>query len=223
LFIPGKKTDEEHKIVQPIYELDHPLAAHHLTILRDAATPPALFRTQVRLLSMLLAVKATEDLDLEPVTIITPLTHMEGKRLTGKIAIVPILRAGLGLVEPVLELLPEAQVWHLGMYRDEATALPVEYYSKLPKENPARVGFVLDPMLATGGSVRAAVAALKRWGVGDVRVLSVIAAREGIEGFHAEHPDVRIYVAAVDEELNPQKYIVPGLGDAGDRMFNTPA
>ncbi len=207
--------------MQRLFELDHPLAAHHLTILRDVATHPPLFRTQVRLLSMLLAVKATEDLVLEPATITTPLTQMEGKRLNGAVAIVPILRAGLGLVEPVLELLPDAQVWHLGMYRDEATAMPVEYYSKLPKDNPARVGFVLDPMLATGGSVRAAVAALKRWGVGDVRVLSVIAAREGIETFHAEHPDVRVYVAAVDEELNTQKYIVPGLGDAGDRMFNT--
>lgn len=207
--------------MQRLFELDHPLAAHHLTILRDAATPPPLFRTQVRLLSMLLAVRATEDLVLEPASITTPLTQMEGKRLSGAVAIVPILRAGLGLVEPVLELLPDAQVWHLGMYRDEATAMPVEYYSKLPKENPARVGFVLDPMLATGGSVRAAVAALKRWGVGDVRVLSVIAAREGIERFHTEHPDVRVYVAAVDEVLNPHKYIVPGLGDAGDRMFNT--
>ncbi|MFN6129506.1 MAG: uracil phosphoribosyltransferase [Planctomycetota bacterium] len=207
--------------MQTTYELDHPLAAHHLSILRDVTTPPPLFRTQVRLLAMLLAVKATEDLDLESVTVTTPLTRMEGRRLTGKIAIVPILRAGLGLVEPVLELLPEAQVWHLGMYRDEATAMPVEYYSKLPKDNPARVGFVLDPMLATGGSVRAAVSALKRWGVGDVRVLSVIASREGIERFHAEHPDARVYVAAVDEELNPHKYIVPGLGDAGDRIFNT--
>lgn len=207
--------------MQLVYELDHPLAVHHLTILRDAATPAPLFRMQVRLLSMLLAVKATEDLDLEPVEVTTPLQRMEGKRITGKVAIVPILRAGLGLVEPVLELLPDAQVWHLGMYRDETTAMPVEYYSKLPTENPARVGFVLDPMLATGGSVRAAVSALKRWGVQDVRVLSVIAAREGVERFHAEHPDVRVYVAAVDEELNSLKYIVPGLGDAGDRMFNT--
>ncbi|MFO0011259.1 MAG: uracil phosphoribosyltransferase [Planctomycetota bacterium] len=207
--------------MQVVYELDHPLAAHHLSILRDVATPSPLFRMQVRLLSMLLAVKATEDLALEPRSVTTPLTQMQGKRLTGKIAIVPILRAGLGLVDPVLELLPDAQVWHLGMYRDEETAMPVEYYSKLPKVNPARVGFVLDPMLATGGSVRAAVSALKRWGVGDVRVLSVIAAREGIERFHAEHPDVRVYVAAVDEELNHHKYIVPGLGDAGDRIFNT--
>lgn len=207
--------------MQHVYELDHPLAAHHLSILRDSVTPSAQFRIQVRLLSMLLAVKATEDLDLEPVAVTTPLTRMEGKKLSGTTAIVPILRAGLGLVEPVLELLPDAQVWHLGMYRDEATAMPVEYYSKLPTINPAKVGFVLDPMLATGGSVRAAVAALKRWGVPDVRVLSVIAAREGIERFHAEHPDVRVYVAAVDEELNPHKFIVPGLGDAGDRMFNT--
>lgn len=218
----GLQRDRQRDSTLPhVFELEHPLAAHHLSILRDVKTSSPLFRTQVRLLSMLLAVKATEDLALEPMTITTPLTQMEGKRIHGTVAIVPILRAGLGLVEPVLELLPDAQVWHLGMYRDEATAMPVEYYSKLPKDNPASVGFVLDPMLATGGSVRAAVAALKRWGVRDVRVLSVIAAREGIERFHAEHPDVRVYVAAVDEELNPHKYIVPGLGDAGDRMFNT--
>jgi uracil phosphoribosyltransferase len=207
--------------VPTVYELDHPLAAHHLSILRDVGTSSPVFRNQVRLLAMLLAVKATEDLSLESVSVQTPLTRMEGKRITGRVAIVPILRAGLGLVEPVLELLPDAQVWHLGMYRDEATATPVEYYSKLPKDNPATVGFVLDPMLATGGSIGAAVNALQRWGVADVRVLSVIAAREGIDRFHAEHPNVRVYVAAIDNELNAHKFIVPGLGDAGDRIFNT--
>lgn len=204
-----------------VIELDHPLAAHHLSILRDVRTSPSQFRNQVRLLAMLLAVKATEDFRLESVSVQTPITQMEGKRITGRIAIVPILRAGLGLVDPVLELIPDAQVWHLGMYRDEATATPVEYYCKLPKDNPASVGFVLDPMLATGGSVGAAVHALQRWGVGDVRVLSVIAAREGIDRLHAEYPDVRVFVAAIDQELNVHKFIVPGLGDAGDRMFNT--
>ncbi|MFN7733803.1 MAG: uracil phosphoribosyltransferase [Pirellula sp.] len=201
--------------------LDHPLAAHHLSILRDVQTPSAMFRQQIRLLAMLLAVRATQGLTLEETVVQTPLCEMTGARLKQRIAIVPILRAGIGLVEPVLELIPEAQVWHLGMYRDEATAQPVEYYSKLPKDNPVDVALVLDPMLATGGSIRAAVGAMKRWGVRDVRVLSVIAARDGIAIFHNEFPDVPIYVAAVDEELNAHKFIVPGLGDAGDRIFNT--
>lgn len=201
--------------------LDHPLAAHHLSILRDVQTPSAMFRQQIRLLAMLLAVRATQGFTLEESVVQTPLCKMTGARLKQRIAIVPILRAGIGLVEPVLELIPEAQVWHLGMYRDEATAQPVEYYSKLPKDNPVDVALVLDPMLATGGSIRAAVGAMKRWGVRDVRVLSVIAARDGIAIFHNEFPDVPIYVAAVDEELNAHKFIVPGLGDAGDRIFNT--
>lgn len=207
--------------MRPVYELEHPLAAHHLSILRDVSTSPPLFRLQIHLLSMLLAVKATEDLELGPSEVTTPLCRMQGKKLAHRIAIVPILRAGLGLIEPVLQLLPDAEVWHLGMYRDEATAKPVEYYCKLPKENPARVGMVLDPMLATGGSVRAAVGALRRWGVEDIRVLSVIASKEGIDRFHEEYPEVRVYVAAIDPELNDHKFIVPGLGDAGDRMFNT--
>ena len=202
-------------------ELHHPLAKHHLGILRDQNTPSVLFRNQIRLLSMLLAVRATEDLSLSDVEIDTPLTRTRAQRIAQRIAIIPILRAGLGLVDPILELIPNAQVWHLGMYRDEETAKPIEYYCKLPKEDPAQVGFVLDPMLATGGSIRVAVAALKRWGVRDVRVLSVIAAPEGIKALHDEHPDVSIYVGAVDQELNDQKFIVPGLGDAGDRIFNT--
>ncbi len=204
-----------------LFALDHPLAVHHLSILRDEKTNPAQFRNQIHLLSMLLAVYATNDLVLEDCMVQTPIQEMSGKRLAHRVAIVPILRAGLGLVEPVLQLLPDAEVWHLGMYRDEATAQPVEYYCKLPTDNPAQVGMVLDPMLATGGSVRAAVGALKRWGVKDIRVLSVIAADEGIKLFHSEYPDVRVYVAAIDAELNSQKFIVPGLGDAGDRMFNT--
>jgi uracil phosphoribosyltransferase len=202
-------------------ELQHPLAKHHLAILRDKTTSSVLFRNQIRLLSMLLAVRATEDLTLSDFEIDTPLTTMRAEKIAQRIAIIPILRAGLGLVDPILDLIPSAEVWHLGMYRDEETAKPIEYYCKLPKEDPAQVGFVLDPMLATGGSIRVAVAALKRWGVRDVRVLSVIAAPEGIRALHEEHPDVSIYVGAVDQELNDQKFIVPGLGDAGDRIFNT--
>ena len=207
--------------MQNVFELTHPLAAHHLSILRDTSTSPSQFRTQIHLLSMLLAVRATDDLELTPCTVTTPLTAMTGQKMAQRIGIVPILRAGLGLVEPVLQLLPQAAVWHLGMYRDEATAQPVEYYCKLPSGNAVDVGLVLDPMLATGGSIKAAVVALKRWGVQDIRVLSVIAARPGVEQFHQEFPDVKVFVATIDPELNSHKFIVPGLGDAGDRMFNT--
>lgn len=204
-----------------VIELHHPLAKHHLSILRCKDTSPVLFRNQVRLLSMLLAVRATEDLTTSTIEVQTPLAITRGSRLAQRVAIVPILRAGLGLVDPVLELLPTAEVWHLGMYRDETTALPVEYYSKLPASDPAHVGLVLDPMLATGGSIRTAVSALKKWGVKDIRILSVIAAPEGIEALTQEHPGISIYVGAIDQELNEHKFIVPGLGDAGDRIFNT--
>ncbi len=204
-----------------VFELTHPLAVHHLSILRDIQTNPAQFRNQIHLLAMLLAVRATDDLGLKPSEVQTPLTKMTGGRMVQRIGIVPILRAGLGLVEPVLQLIPEAAVWHLGMYRDEATAQPVEYYCKLPNGNAVDIGLVLDPMLATGGSIRAAVLALKRWGVPDIRVLSVLAAKQGVEQFHQEFPEVKVYVAGIDPELNSHKFIVPGLGDAGDRMFNT--
>ncbi len=207
--------------MQNVFELTHPLAAHHLSILRDVSTTPAQFRTQIHLLAMLLAVRATDDLGLEPSKVQTPLTQMTGNRLAQRIGIVPILRAGLGLVEPVLQLIPDAAVWHLGMYRDEATAQPVEYYCKLPAGNAVDVGLVLDPMLATGGSIRAAVLALKRWGVQDIRVLSVLAAKQGVEQFHQDFPEVKVFVAGIDPELNAHKFIVPGLGDAGDRMFNS--
>ena len=207
--------------MQNVFELTHPLAAHHLSILRDVRTTPAQFRNQIHLLAMLLAVRATDDLSLQPCTVETPITKMIGHRMAQRIAIVPILRAGLGLVEPVLQLIPEAAVWHLGMYRDEATAKPVEYYCKLPVGNAVDVGLVLDPMLATGGSIRAAVLALKRWGVQDIRVLSVLAAKQGVEQFHLDFPEVKVFVAGIDPELNSHKFIVPGLGDAGDRMFNT--
>lgn len=204
-----------------VHQLAHPLSAHHLTILRDVTTPPAIFRSQVQRLATLLAVYATEDLNLVSKSIATPLTQHVGQCLAVKIAIVPILRAGLSMVEPVLHLLPDAEVRHLGMYRDEETAKPVEYYRKLPRGFPADVGLILDPMLATGGSIRMAVAALKDWGVKDIRVISLIAAPEGIKLLHEEAPDVPLYVAGVDECLNAQKFIVPGLGDAGDRIFNT--
>ncbi len=170
---------------------------------------------------MLLAVHATANLPLQPKTIQTPITEHIGQSLSKRIAIVPILRAGLAMVEPVLQLLPEAEVRHLGMYRDEETAEPVEYYSKLPVDDAVDIALVLDPMLATGGSIRMAVSAIKRWGVNDVRVLSIIAAPEGIQLLHSEAPDVPLFVACIDQRLDANKYIVPGLGDAGDRIFNT--
>lgn len=206
-----------------VHPLTHPLAAHHLTILRDVNTPSTTFRAQVQRLSMLLAVYATADLPLKPRRIQTPLVAHDGLALAVRVAIVPILRAGLAMVEPVLQLIPDAEVRHLGMYRDETTALPVEYYRKLPEGDPVDVALILDPMLATGGSIRMAADAMKRWGVKDVRVLSLIAAPEGIKLLHADAPDVQLFVASIDERLDASKFIIPGLGDAGDRIFNTSA
>lgn len=204
------------------FPVEHPLVKHHLSILRERTTPPSLFRQQAQRLASLIAYSATADLELEPVRVQTPICKMTGSRLKPKIGIVPILRAGLGMVEPLQELLPDAEVWHLGMYRDEKTSQPVEYYSKLPPDRPCDVGFILDPMLATGGSVLSAIDALHRWGCSDVRVLSIIASQPGIDRLDREHPGVKIYVASIDPELNANDFIVPGLGDAGDRIFNTP-
>ncbi len=204
-----------------LVELQHPLAKHHLSILRDSATPPWLFRQQVHRLATLLAFAATEDLPVRTRPVTTPLTTTQGYELSTRIALVPILRAGLGLVDPLQSLLPDAEVWHLGMYRDEVTSRPVEYYCKLPATNPCDVGFVLDPMLATGGSLLSAIEALQRWGCPDIRVMSVIASQPGIDRLKSEYPAVRLFVCAVDPELNDRNFIVPGLGDAGDRIFNT--
>lgn len=201
--------------------LNHPLVQHHLSILRDVSTPPSLFRAQTRRLAMLLGAAATSDLPLADVDVTTPLTNCIGQQLAVRIALVPILRAGLGLVEPLQELMPDAEVWHLGLYRDEETATPVEYYCKLRPGKACDIGMVLDPMLATGGSVLSAIETLKRWGCADIRVLSVIASQPGLARLAAAHPDVTTYVCAVDPELNDRSYIVPGLGDAGDRIFNT--
>ncbi len=204
-----------------VIELKHSLVDHHLTILRDRTTAPSLFRRQTHRLASLLAFSATTDLPIRDRRITTPLTETDGSELAVKIAIVPILRAGLGMVEPLQELLPEAEVWHLGMYRDEQTAQPIEYYCKLPAGGACDVVFVLDPMLATGGSVVSAIEALDRWDCPDIRVLSIIASRPGLERLQSEFPGVRVFVAAIDPELNEQQFIVPGLGDAGDRIFNT--
>ena len=204
-----------------VVEIHHPLARHFLTRLRDRTTPPVEFRASLRKLSTLLAYEATRDLAIHDITIETPLTKMTGSELSPRIGLVPILRAGLGMIDPILDLIPAAEVWHLGLYRDEATAEPVEYYCKIPKTQPVDVGFVLDPMLATGGSATVALETLQRWGIRSIRLLSVIAARDGIEAVTSRFPDARIYVCAIDQELNAYKFIVPGLGDAGDRTFNT--
>jgi uracil phosphoribosyltransferase len=201
--------------------VDHPLVQHHLARLRAQSTPPAEFRDIVQQLASLLAYEATKDLALEQVAVQTPLCETQGQRLAGTIGLVPILRAGLGMVDPILRLIPTAEVWHLGVYRDEATAQPVEYYCKLPESKPVDLALVLDPMLATGGSAIAALTALRTSGVKSLRLVSLIAAQPGVDAVRAAFPDVPIVVAAVDAELNARKFIVPGLGDAGDRIFNT--
>jgi uracil phosphoribosyltransferase len=204
-----------------LVELSHPLVKHHITRLRCAETPPPEFRLLIHRLAVLLAYEATRDLLIEPTTVQTPLAEAPGGSIAERIALVPILRAGLGMVDPILNLIPEAQVWHLGIYRDEKTMQPVEYYSKLPVGRPVDTALILDPMLATGGSVSAAIGEVQDWGVAKIKVLSIIASRHGIEAIQNRRPETQIYVAAIDPELNDHKFIVPGLGDAGDRTFNT--
>lgn len=206
-----------------IHCLQHPLAAHHLARLRDESTRPHEFRSTVARLAMLLGVYATEDLPSREVTVRTPITQTTCQELNAAVSIVPVLRAGLGMVDPLLELIPDASVWHLGLYRNEETAEPVGYYDKLPRTGASDVALVLDPMLATGGSIDLVVRRLQRWGVADIRVLSIIAAQPGIDRVVQDFPDLKIYVAAIDPSLNDQSFIVPGLGDAGDRIFDTPS
>jgi uracil phosphoribosyltransferase len=190
-------------------------------VLRDEKTPPPQFRDAVHRLTVLAAVEATRTLPTRSTTVRTPLVETAAKELDVRIGIIPILRAGLSMVDPVLSLIPEAEVWHLGLFRDEQTLEPVTYYSKLPSERPVDVALVLDPMLATGGSAIAALDKLAGWGVQDLRFLGILAAPEGVAAVKAAHPDVPLYVASLDERLNDQGYIVPGLGDAGDRIFGT--
>jgi len=210
-----------HQLGSHVHVVDHPLAGHHLTQLRSAATSPISFRQHVRQLAILLACEATRGLQETPLEVQTPLTSMTGSRLAERIGLVPILRAGLGMVDPLLELLPSAEVWHLGLYRDETTARPVHYYNKLPGAPAVDVALLVDPMLATGGSALAALETLVSWGVPRIKLLAIIAAQDGIAAVSAQHPEVDIHVCAIDPELNDRKFIVPGLGDAGDRTFNT--
>lgn len=204
-----------------VTQVDHPLIQTHLTTLRDERTTPTEFRASLRRVSILLAIEATRQLPVRDTVVQTPLTRMTGKELSSTVALVPILRAGLGMVDPMLELIPSAEVWHLGVYRDEATAQPVEYYNKIPQSHPVDVAFVLDPMLATGGSATVALEVLHGWKVRSISLISVIAAQHGIDTIRSRFPDVQIVVGEIDPELNSRKFIVPGLGDAGDRTFNT--
>ena len=226
--MPASKTIRRHRISTPqpqktsgVIEVDHPLIRHHLTQLRDERTSPSEFRTLVRRLSTLLAYEATKDLLDRDEPIRTPNCEHVGRALSERIGLVPILRAGLGMVDPILDLIPTAEVWHLGVYRDEATAKPIEYYSKIPATEPVDTALVVDPMLATGGSAVAALTTLKAWGVQNLKLLSIIASRDGVRAIEDQFPHAQVYVCAIDPTLNDRKFIIPGLGDAGDRIFNT--
>lgn len=202
--------------------IDHPLVQHKISLLRDVATGTKEFRELVEELAMLLAYEVTRDLPLEEVMVQTPLAQAKTRVLTGKkLGIVPILRAGLGMVDGMMKLIPAAKIGHIGLYRDPQTLQPVEYYCKLPADCNERDILVCDPMLATGGSAGAAIGFLKKRGTKSIKLVCLIGAPEGVSFVQREHPDVDIYLAALDEKLNDHGYIVPGLGDAGDRIFGT--
>jgi len=212
---------EEKKMSGQVHESTHPLIQHKLALLRSVGTGAKKFRELIREIAILLAYEATADLGLEEVDVTTPLGEVRGRTLTEKIGLVPVLRAGLGMVHGIWEMMPGAEVWHIGLYRDERTLRPVEYYNKLPVDPTVQVCLILDPMLATGGSAVATVDILKKWGARRIKFVGIIAAPEGIEVLTTAHPDVPIHVAAMDSHLNEMGYIVPGLGDAGDRQFGT--
>ncbi len=205
-----------------LHVIDHPLIQHKLTLLRNEETGTKEFRELIEEVAMLLAYEATRDLPLTEVTIKTPMATATAKALAGKkLAIVPILRAGLGMVDGMVNLIPAARVGHIGLYRDPDTLEPVDYYSKLPPDIGERDVIIVDPMLATGGSAVAGINIVKKAGCRNVKLVNIIAAPEGVKKVRATHPDVDVFVAAVDSHLNDQGYIIPGLGDAGDRLFGT--
>jgi uracil phosphoribosyltransferase len=209
-------------IVAKVYVFDHPLIQHKLTYIRDKNTGTKEFRELVDEVATLMAFEITRDMSLEDIEIETPVCTTKSKVLSGKkLGLVPILRAGIGMVDGILKLIPAAKVGHIGLYRDPETLLPVEYYIKLPSDVEERDFIVVDPMLATGGSANVAIRCLKKRGAKNIKFMCLIAAPEGVEAVKAEHPDVDIYIAALDEKLNDHGYIVPGLGDAGDRLFGT--
>ena len=207
--------------MENVFQSSHPLVQHKLAKLRNKDTDPKKFRELIREIAMLLAYEATADLALEETQVETPMGTAAGRLLREKIGLVPILRAGLGMVDGVWEMMPSAEVWHIGLYRDEKTLRPVEYYNKLPVDPTVQVCLILDPMLATGGSAVATANILKRWGAQRIKFVGIIAAPEGIAALHRVHPDIPIHVGAIDSHLNDIGFIVPGLGDAGDRQFGT--
>lgn len=205
-----------------LFIIDHPLIVHKLSIMRDKSTGTKDFKELLNEISMLMAYEITRDLPLEDKEIETPICKMTAKKISGKkLAVVPILRAGLGMVDGITKLVPVAKVGHIGLYRDPVSHEPVEYYCKMPEDIDKRIVIVLDPMLATGGSAIDAVTMLKSKGCKCIKLMNLVVAPEGVERFHQVHPDVDIYAAALDERLNEHAYIVPGLGDAGDRIFGT--
>lgn len=199
----------------------HPLVQHKMVLLRDQRTDPKKFRELLREIAILIAYEATADLATEEVTVVTPMGQADGDRLKELVGLVPILRAGLGMVEGIWSMMPNAEVWHIGLRRDERTLEPMEYYSRLPVSPTVDLCLILDPMLATGGSAVAAVDMLKRWGARRIKFVGVIAAVKGVQRLTTAHPDVPLYLAAVDNELNEAGLIVPGLGNAGNRLFGT--
>jgi uracil phosphoribosyltransferase len=204
-----------------VYASTHPLVLHKLTLLRDKATEPRKFRELVSEITALLTYEVTADLSTTPRDVETPMGTTTGGEMKENIGLVPILRAGLGMVDGIWDLMPDAQVWHIGLYRDEETLQPVQYYNKLPTAPTVGVCLVLDPMLATGGSAAATISILKEWGVQKIKYVGILGAPEGIQHLQKLHPDVPIFLGAIDDHLNDIGYIVPGLGDAGDRQFGT--
>lgn len=206
---------------EKVFVMNHPLIQHKLSIMRDKNTSVKDFRECAHEIGLLLGYEATKDLELESYEIETPITKMTAKRTKRKVALVPILRAGLGMVDALMDLIPAAKIGHIGLYRNEETLEPVEYYCKMPTDIEERQVLVLDPMLATGGSAIDAITMIKKRGANRIKFVCIIAAPQGIEALRKAHPDVDIYCGAVDEKLNENGYIVPGLGDAGDRLFGT--
>ncbi len=204
-----------------VHVSDHPLVKHKLTLLRDKNTDPKKFRELIREITLLITYEALRDLEVKPKEIETPLTTTSGYKLAEPVGLIPILRSGLGMVEGIWEMIPSAEVWHIGLFRDERTLRPVSYYNRLPIHPTVSVCLILDPMLATGGSAIKTVEILKEWGANRIKFLGVIGAPEGVEALTNAHPDVDIYLGALDDHLNEHAYIVPGLGDAGDRQFGT--
>jgi uracil phosphoribosyltransferase len=204
-----------------VHVSNHPLIRHKVTMMRDTRTEPKKFRELIREVAMLLAYEATADLVLQDKVVTTPLAQTRGSELKQVVGLVPVLRAGLGMVEGFWEMMPAAEVWHIGLYRDHKTLEPIQYYNRLPIAPTVDVCLILDPMLATGGSATATAQILKDWGAKNIKYVGIIAAPEGIKRLQTAHPDVEIYLGAIDDHLNENAYIVPGLGDAGDRQFGT--